>query len=103
MSRSEASFGQWVGNAQAEHFPSYWNETAFRAIWNETAFRAMEREKGSETGIHRGRSFTRDPHNSAGFANPGTDSVRHRTTPDETALGNWWETDGGRVDRQALR
>jgi hypothetical protein len=55
----------------------------------------MEREKGSETGIYRGRSFTRDLRNSAGFVNPGPDRVRHKTTPYETALGNWWETDGG--------
>jgi hypothetical protein len=30
----------------------------------------VEREKGSETGFHKGRSITRDAVISAGFANP---------------------------------
>jgi glutathione S-transferase len=63
----------------------------------------LEREKGSETGFHRGRSFTRDPRNFAGFVNPVPDGVRHKTTPYETALGNWWETDGGSQQRAEAR
>lgn len=49
-------------------------------------------EKGSETGIHRGRSITRDPHDSAGFANPDPDGTRLAVTRSKRAMGNWWET-----------
>jgi hypothetical protein len=50
----------------------------------------FEREKGSETGIHKGRRITRDAVFSAGFANSDPDGTRHARTRSKRATGNWW-------------
>jgi hypothetical protein len=53
---------------------------------------SFEREKGSETGITKGRSITRTcTANSAGFADPDPDTVQRHATSRTFALGNWWE------------
>jgi hypothetical protein len=51
-----------------------------------------EREKGSETGIYKGGRSRALAMCSAGFANPDPDTAQRQATPNNTALGNWWET-----------
>jgi hypothetical protein len=50
----------------------------------------VEREKGSETGFHKGRRITRDANILAGFADPDPDGTRHAVTRSEGATGSWW-------------
>jgi hypothetical protein len=50
----------------------------------------IEREKGSETGFHKGRRITRDANILAGFANPDPDGTRHAGTRSKSATGNCW-------------
>jgi len=45
-----------------------------------TQFRRQQREKGSETGFHKGRRITRDANILAGFENPDPDGTRHAGT-----------------------
>jgi hypothetical protein len=58
---------------------------------------ARIRERGSETGFHKGRRITRDANILAGFENPDPDGTRHAVARSKTATGTWWAMRSARL------